>query len=204
MNKLLHIEHDFNIVDVVDNSQARLEDVEAFLTGQRGAPHLDPLPVYWNKLSSPWNTQLAASFATHYIQMKPTADRTQILDYFAQRLETLRKCLIRSSAKEGETEDALINRHASKRLRDLKQNRTQSRKKRVSLSILRFESKLTVIYRSMKAAVEYVKQASRPIGTAPGTCYIKWLGLWESTDSALMTAMATTTLSESRTGEAPM
>lgn len=133
MNKLLAINQDSDIINVVADTLVSPEDVDSFLTGM-SAPSLEPFLVYWDQVTNPWNAQLAATFADNFTQKRPLAneDRDDVAAYFIQRVETLRKILLSSIPRDGESEEAVWTRLSSKRQHTLKITRVRGRQSRVS------------------------------------------------------------------------
>jgi hypothetical protein len=133
MNVLLGIQKDKDIAAIGSSTLATPEDVKAFMEG--GAPpSLDPLLVFWDKTNSLWNNHLATAFANDFVIEHPEYERNipDISGFFIQRIETLRKTLIKSIARTNETEAQTLDRLLGERRMRLTKKRIHSRKSRVS------------------------------------------------------------------------
>jgi hypothetical protein len=107
--------------------------VDVFLSGAQGPPSLTPLRIYWDVVKSPWNTQLAASFAEYFVQKRAqwTGDREELAAYFIQRIETMRKILLTGLARDGETDEEVLTCMTVRKQRIIKQSRIRGRQSRV-------------------------------------------------------------------------
>ena len=144
MQRLMGIQEDKQVVDILEKVWAQSEMANQFAEGHDGlAATISPLRIYWESTHHAWNLPLAAAFAEHFIADKPeyANQADEVADRFLSRVDHLRRIVAAAEPRPGEDSDDAQERNQARILQKDHSRRVQTRKQTVHFIVSMFREK---------------------------------------------------------------